>query len=193
MVILLTITISVSSFKTDKKRIIHDFSLRNYDGTVFSTMDQKEVKGYIVIFTCNHCPFAKLYTKRLSALNEKYRKLNIPLIAINSMDSLIYREESFENMGVVARRDSISFPYLQDSNQNIGKMFGATHTPSAFIIWKENSKWQIKYRGVIDNNGENPALATPFIANALNELLDGKKVSHSETSTFGCAIFYRKS
>ncbi len=173
-------------------KVIPDFSLRNVDQLIFSTNNNPNVKGYMVVFTCNHCPFAKLYTKRLNELNKKYNVLNVPLIAINSMDSLIYADESFANMQSKAKTDSFQFPYLHDTEQQVAKYFNAKHTPTAYVIWKEENKWIIKYSGAIDDNGENPNIAKPVLANAVDDLLSGTKVKEPKTESFGCAIFYRK-
>jgi peroxiredoxin len=181
-----------SSFKSFIGSTVTDFTLLNVDGKMFATSDFKNAKGFIVIFTCNHCPFAKLYSKRLNDLSKKYARLNVPLIAINSMDSLIYAEETFSEMKTKAKTDHFQFPYLQDTKQQVGKLFKAEHTPTAFIIWKENQLWKIKYKGAIDDNGENPGLAKPFVANAVDELIQGKPVSLPQTQSFGCSIFYRK-
>jgi peroxiredoxin len=143
----------------------------------------------MVIFTCNHCPFAKLYTQRFNELAGKFTPLGVPLLAVNSMDTLVYEEESFSLMK--ERAAGLRFPYLQDAAQTVGKAFGAEHTPQAFVIWREKGHWLVKYRGAIDDNGEHPELATPFIANAVSELLAGKPVSVPETESFGCRIFYR--
>jgi len=169
-----------------------DFALPNANGASFSTRDYPQAKGFIVIFTCNHCPFAKLYSKRMNALNSEFSKLQVPLIAVNSMDTLVYEDESFGLMQEKARQDSFNFPYLQDATQRIGKEFGAEHTPMAFVIWKEKAGFNIRYKGAIDDNGENPELATPFVANAVKELLQNKKVTQTETPSLGCRIFYRK-
>ncbi|MEI7801084.1 MAG: thioredoxin family protein [Bacteroidota bacterium] len=192
IVVLLAIAIIATSFKSDIGKVIPDFDLRNVDGKMISTSDYKNAKGFIVIFTCNHCPFAKLYSKRMNDLNKKYSALNIPLIAINSMDTLIYAEESFSKMKLKAKSESFNFPYLQDALQTAGKNFGAEHTPTAYVIWKENNQWKIKYKGSIDDNGENPQIAKPFVANAVDELLNEQPVTNSETQSFGCAIIYRK-
>ena len=157
-----------------------------------STTDFPNAKGFAVVFTCNHCPFAKLYTERFNDLYSKYAPLGVPLLAVNSMDSLVYEEETFALMQVRARGAGFQFPYLHDAAQSVGKAFGAEHTPNAFVIWKGNDRFLVKYAGSIDDNGEEPAKARPFIANAIDELLAGKPVSMPETESFGCQIFYRK-
>ena len=108
------------------------------------------------------------------------------------MDAATYDEESFVLMQEKAKNSKFNFPYLQDTLQTVGKNFNAEHTPHAFIIWKENDNWVIKYSGAIDDNGEHPELATPYIANAVEELLQNKPVSKAETPSFGCRIFYKK-
>ena len=170
---------------------IPDFSLLNIDSTRISFKTYPNAKGFIIVFTCNHCPFAKLYPERLNALNLKYSSLGVPLMAINSMDTAVYEEESFELMRTKAMREKTNFPYLYDASQIVGKSFGADHTPHAFVLWKENGEYIIKYSGAIDDNGEHPVLAISYIENALTELLANKTISNAETASFGCRIYYR--
>ncbi len=173
-------------------KVIKDFSLQNVNGTIFSLKEQLAAKGFMVVFTCNHCPFAKLYPARLNALNTKYKPLGVPLIAVNSMDTLVYEEESFAQMQNKAKEEHFNFPYLYDAMQIVGKNFDAEHTPQAYLIWKENNQWVIKYSGAIDDNGEHPELATSFIANAAEDLLHNRAVAKPVTESFGCRIIYRK-
>jgi len=193
------VIICISSFTHDKKpavsrlgKPINDFVLKNTDNTLVSLKDYSGAKGFIIIFTCNHCPFAKLYSQRLNDLNSKYKDLGVPLLAINSMDTSLYEEESFKLMKEKAETDHFSFPYLYDAMQIAGKSFGANHTPQAYVIWKENTQWIIKYSGAVDDNGEHPELATSYVGDALDELLQNKPVSKPEIESFGCRIFYRK-
>ncbi len=172
-------------------KIIPAFSLRNIDNKIVNLVDYKNAKGFIVVFTCNHCPFAKLYTKRFNELSKHYDSLGVYLLAINSMDTFIYEDESFQSMQKRATAEGYLFPYLQDASQKIGKLFKAKHTPQAFVIWNENNNWIIKYSGAIDDNGENPVLANPYISKAVDELLLNQLVSSPETETFGCRIIYR--
>jgi len=172
---------------------VQDFRLQNIDGRFVALKDYQHAKGIMVVFTCNHCPFAKLYTNRYNQLNSKYSQLGVPLIAINAMDTLLYDEESFALMQQKAKTEKFNFPYLYDATQAVGKDFGANHTPHAYIIWQENKQWIVKYSGGIDDNGDHPEKAKPFIANAVNTLLQGKKIANPETQSFGCKIFYRKS
>ena len=178
--------------KTDQEPWILDFRLKNIDGTTVSLSNREDAKGYIIIFTCNHCPFARLYTQRINALQARYSALQVPVIAINSMDTLVYADESFEKMREKAKKESYGFYYLQDGTQETARQFDARYTPTAFVVWKEQNVWKIKYRGAIDDNGENPQKAHSFVAQAVDELLSGKAVSRPLTEAFGCAIMLRK-
>lgn len=180
------------SFVIPDKKIVHNFSLKNVDGKIVSLSDYPDAKGFIIVFTCNHCPFAKLYSQRFNDLNTKYSSLGVPLIAVNSMDTLVYEEESFELMREKSERDHFNFPYLLDAAQSVGKDFGASYTPQAFVIWKENDEWVVRYNGAMDDNGEHPELAKSYVDTALQELLQGKPVSVTEAKSIGCRIHYRK-
>ena len=172
-------------------RDVPSIPLPNVDGRSVSFASFPEAKGFIVVFTCNHCPFAKLYTERLNALQARFAPQDVPLIAINSMDRLVYGEETFALMQARAQEAQFTFPYVQDSAQQAVRAFGAEHTPQAYVVWKEKGKWIIHYSGAIDNNGMEPEKATPFVAHAVDDLLAGRPVAAPVTESFGCRIFLR--
>jgi peroxiredoxin len=176
-----------------REKTISNFTLKNVDGKLVSLSKYSSAKGFVVVFTCNHCPFAKLYTKRLNDLNTKFNMLGVPLLAINSMDTTVYQEENFAMMRKKAKDEQFNFPYLYDRFQTVGKDFEADRTPHAFVIWKENGLWKIKYSGAIDDNGaEAEKVQNAYVAKVVKELLQGKPVSEPETSSLGCKISYRK-
>ena len=182
------------SFIGFNKEPISDFKLKNVDGNNVSLSDFKDAKGFIIIFTCNHCPFAKLYPPRFNALNEKYKKLGVPLIAISSTDTIQYEEDTFVEMVKKAVTEKFNFPYLYDSEQQVAKNFSAQKTPHAFVIWKENNQWVIKYNGAIDDNGMKPEkVKEQFVANAVDALLANEKINVTETKSIGCQIYFRNS
>jgi len=117
----------------------------------------------------------------------------VQLIAINSMDTLAYEDEGFKNMQKKAKAESFNFPYLYDPLQIVAKNFKANRTPEAFVIWKQNNVWEIKYRGAIDDNGAEPEkVMNEYLKNAVNELLNNNIVYVQETASMGCSIYYRK-
>jgi len=179
-----------SANSTDRE--IKNFKLKNIDNHYVSLTNYKNAKGFVVVFTCNKCPMAKFYSERLNALNTKYKTKGVYLLAINAMDTLAYAEESFKKMQKKATQEKLNFPYLQDKLQVVAKQFKATHTPQAFILWKNSSgKLLIKYEGSIDDNAGDASKAKPLVTNALDELLTNKKVTHPKTESFGCKIYYR--
>ena len=190
---LVTVCISSFGFKNEGEKTVADFTLLNVNGKMISLKDYSNEKGLMVVFTCNHCPFAKLYPKRLNNLNKKFKPLGVPLIAISSTDTILYEEDMYPRMVAKAKADKINFPYLYDGTQKVAKDFAAQKTPHAFLIWKENDQWVIKYSGAIDDNGMEPKLVQKhLLANAVDALLQGKPIEEKETKSIGCQIMFRK-
>jgi peroxiredoxin len=169
-----------------------DFSLKNVNGNMFSLNDYRNAKGFIIVFTCNHCPFAKLYPKRLNKLNKKYHHKGFPLLAISSTDTILYAEDTYDNMVIKANKEKFTFPYLYDSAQSVAKLYKAERTPQAFVIFKENNNWVIKYNGAIDDNGAEPKkVKVDYVSDAVDALLKNQKVLITETKSIGCKIMFR--
>ncbi len=186
--------INFSFLTNSTEKFIKNFTLKCVNNKKVSLNDYKDAKGFVVVFICNKCPMAKLYSDRLNKINEKYRKQNVYLLAINAMDTLVYAEESFKLMQKKATKDKFNFPYLQDKKQVVAKQFNATHTPQAFIIWKnkESNKFSIKYQGAIDDNAAEPEKATNhYVTSAIEDLLQNKPVAKPKSDSFGCRIFFR--
>jgi len=192
--LLLTLFFASSfSFKETKTdRTINNFSLKSTDNKVISLEKYKNAKGFIIVFTCNKCPMAKLYSERLNILYSKYKSKGIYLMAINSMDTLAYKEENFKLMQKKVKKEKLLFPYLQDKEQAVAKQFGATYTPQSFVIWKNKlGKWIIRYEGSIDDSALEPKKANNYLETAVVELLQNKTVTNPYTKSVGCRIFYR--
>ena len=182
------------SLKNDKKeKTVNDFSLLNVDGKSVSLNDYHNAKGFIIIFTCNHCPFAKLYPDRMNQLNERYKSFGIPLLAISSTDTLVYEEDNYSHMIEKSSKEKFNFPYLLDGDQNVAKDFGASKTPHAFVIWREKDHFTVKYSGTIDDNGAEPdKVKNQYVVKAVDALLASKEVDIKETKSIGCQIHFRK-
>lgn len=170
-----------------------DFSLKGTDDKMYSLSQYKDAKGFIVIFTCNHCPYAKAYEDRIVALDAKYKPLGYPVVAINPNDASVQPEDSFELMKVRAKEKGFTFPYLVDEGQKIFPQYGATKTPHVFVLQKEDGKNMVKYIGAIDNNHENPNDVTEkYVEAAVDALLKNETVKQSETVAIGCSIKVKK-
>jgi peroxiredoxin len=166
-----------------------DFKLKNVDGKMVSLADFKDAKGFIVIFTCNHCPYAKAYEDRIVALDKKYKEKGYPVIAINPNDPEVNAEDSYENMIVRAKEKGFTFPYLFDDGQKVYPEFGATRTPHVYILKKSKNKNIVSYIGAIDDNYEDEtAVNTKYVENAVDALIAGKTPSPETTKAIGCKI-----
>lgn len=163
-----------------------DFSLRNVDGKLVSLSDYKDVKGFIVVFTCNHCPYAQMYEERIIALHNKYKPKGFPVIAINPNSPAIVPDDSFEEMQKRAREMKYPFPYLFDEDQTVYPKYGATRTPHVFIM---DTSRVVRYIGAIDDNPELPSMAKNHYAeNALNAMLRGETPKPDYTLAIGCTV-----
>lgn len=170
-----------------------DFKLKNVDGKMVSLADFKEAKGFIVIFTCNHCPYAMAYEDRVIALDKKYKEKGYPVIAINPNDPEINAEDSYDKMIEHAQEKGFSFPYLFDEGQEIYPEYGATRTPHVYILKKSNGKNIVSYIGAIDDNYEDEtAVKTKYVENAVDALLAGKTPNPETTKAVGCTIKAKK-
>jgi len=166
-----------------------DFSLKNVNNKNVSLSDFKDAKGFIVIFTCNHCPFAKAYEDRIIALDKKYKGLGYPVIAINPNNPDVQSEDSFDLMKVRAKEKGFTFPYLFDEGQKIYPQYGATKTPHVYVLQKTKAGNQVKYIGAIDDNySDEAAVKTKYVENAVNALLKGGEVPVKTTKAIGCSI-----
>lgn len=176
-----------TGYKVDD--IATDFSLKNIDNKKVSLKDFKDAKGFIVIFTCNHCPYAQAYEDRIVALDKKYKKAGYPVIAINPNNPEKQKDDSFDLMKVKAKEKGFTFPYLLDEGQKIYPQYGATKTPHVYILQKTSKGNQVKYIGAIDDNyGDEKAVKQKYVENAVDALLKNKEVSVKETKAIGCSI-----
>jgi peroxiredoxin len=174
--------------------VVSDFSLKNVDNKNVSLSQFSNAKGFIVVFTCNSCPVAKKYEKRVEQLDKDFSSKAFPVIAISSNDVQINPGDSFEDMQKRAKSESYTFPYLYDESQAIAKQFGATNTPHVYVLAKDGNKLVVKYIGAIDNNVEDASKADKkYVADAVNSLLEGKDPIVASTKAIGCGIKWKKS
>ncbi|GAA4111801.1 hypothetical protein GCM10022393_09710 [Aquimarina addita] len=166
-----------------------DFSLKNVDGSMVSLASVENAKGYIVTFTCNECPFAKMYEDRLIALHTTYAPKGYAVIAINPNVS-VGGKESFEAMVTRAEEKSFPFPYLADEKQEIYPQYGAVRTPHIFLLDKER---KVQYIGTIDDNAKSPEdVKVKYLENAIEALEKGEKPNPDFTKAIGCPIKAKK-
>ncbi len=166
-----------------------DFTLKNVDGKMVSLSYYKNAKGFVVVFTCNHCPYAQAYQDRLIEIDKKYKSLGFPVIAINSNDASIVPEDSYDNMVIRAREKHYTFPYLRDEDQKVVREYGAERTPHVYLLKKQGKDLVVSYIGAIDDNYKDPmAVKEKYLENAINAVLQNKTPDPSYTKAIGCTI-----
>lgn len=170
-----------------------DFKLKNVDGKMVSLSDFTTAKGFIVVFTCNHCPYAKKYEDRIIELDKKYKSQGYPVIAINPNDPSVQPEDGYKQMIERAKQKNFAFPYLVDEGQKVFPQYGATKTPHVFLLQKENGKNIVKYIGAIDNNYENPNdVSEYYVQDAVNALIKNEPIKMTKTVAIGCTVKVKK-
>ena len=167
-----------------------DFKLKSVDNKMYSMADYKDAKGFIVIFTCNHCPFAVKYEDRIIDLAKRYKSKGYVLLAINPSDPAAQPEDSFELMQKRAKEKKFTFPYLFDEGQKIYPQYGATKTPHVFLLDKN---LVVKYIGAIDDNVEDASeVKEKYLENAIAALEKGEEPTPNTTKAIGCTIKVKK-
>jgi peroxiredoxin len=125
----------------------NDFALQGIDERTYSLADIHGLKGTVVIFICNHCPYVKASINRIVAEAKGLREIHIGTIAIMPNDTEAYPEDSFDNMKAFAARHGFTFPYVIDTTQEVARAYDAQCTPDFFGF---NAREELQYRGRLD-------------------------------------------
>jgi peroxiredoxin len=166
-----------------------DFNLKNVTGEIISFASFHNVKGYIVVFTCNTCPVAKAYEQRVIGLNKKYAPMGYPVIAINTNDPGVSPGDNFEAMVERAKEANYKFPYLFDEGQKMTNAYGARNTPTVFLVKRVKDGNLIVYTGAIDNDPEeDKSDRINYLEQALSATEAGKEPAVASTKAIGCSV-----
>ena len=189
--LLASVTVLAQGYEIGDK--VADFKLKNVDGKMVSLADYKNAKGFVVIFSCNHCPYVKAYEDRMIELHKKYEAKGFPVIAINSNDPVAVPEDSYDKMIERAKEKSFPFAYLFDEGQKVYPVFGAVRTPHVYLLSKKGKDMVVEYIGAIDDNYKDAtAVKEKYLENAIDALLAGKSPEVKETKAVGCSIKVKK-
>ena len=167
-----------------------DFNLKNIDGSMISLNSDSDAKGYILVFTCNTCPYSVMYEDRIMELDKMYADKGYPVLAIQPNNTEKSPGDSFDLMQKRAKDKGFTFPYLMDDTQETTLAYGATNTPHVFVLDKQgDNSFEVAYIGAIDNNSRNAAAADKhYVQDAVNSLIAGDNVSTTKTKAIGCTI-----
>lgn len=161
-----------------------DFNLKDVSGKMVSLAGMADAKGYVVTFTCNECPFAKMYEDRLVELHNEWAPKGYPVVAINANGG--GGQESMEAMQARAKDKDFPFVYLMDEGQKIYPQYGAVRTPHVFIL---DQNLSVRYIGAIDDNARDASdVKTSYVEDVLTALSKGKDPAVTYTKAIGCPI-----
>ena len=165
-----------------------EFDLPGVDGKTYMLRYFHNREIIVVVFTCNHCPYAQAYEGRLISLAKEFSK-KAAFIAISSNDAAKYPQDSFEGMKIRAMEKGFPYPYLYDESQETARAYGALVTPHVFVFDRSG---KLAYQGGVDDNWESEKAATKhYLRDALAELAEGKPVTRKTAPVVGCSIKWK--
>jgi peroxiredoxin len=165
------------------------FELPGVDDRRHALDDYADKEAVAVVFTCNHCPYARAWEDRLMGIQGDYAPRGVQLVAINSNDAKKYPDDSFPRMKERSEEKGFDFPYLYDESQEVARACGAERTPEIFLFDKGDT---LRYYGTVDDNYDDPAaVKAHYLREALEVVLAGKELSTAETTSVGCTIKWK--
>lgn len=168
-----------------------DFTLPATDGKTYHASELvQKARAFLVIFSCNHCPYVQAWEDRMNAIARDYANDHVYLVAINPNDVTRYPSDSWEQMIQRANEKQFEFPYLYDEAQSVAHAYGAERTPEVFLF---DTAGKLRYHGAIDDNYEHEEeVQHRYVRDALAALLAEKEVAIPETKPVGCTVKWKK-
>jgi peroxiredoxin len=171
-----------------------DFALPGTDGKTHRLSDYASSPILVVVFTCNHCPIAQMYEKRIERLEADYKSRGVALVAIEPNDPKALRideldssdtSDSLDEMKIRVRYKHLTYTYLYDGDtQKVTRAYGPQATPHVFIFDKTR---HLRYEGRIDDNYRIELVKTQDARNAIDALLAHREVPVTHTGAMGCS------
>lgn len=181
---------SPSALKLGSPAPLSDVRMKNIDGKELTLAGAAGKKGLLVVFTCNHCPWAKAWQDRIAALGNAAADSGVGVVAVNSNDPKSYPEDGFEDMQKRAKSVGFKFAYVVDGTSDVARAFGASHTPEAYLF---DARGKLVYHGAVDDNAQEPAqVKSHWLKDAVTAVAAGKPVAVAESKAMGCGIKYRQ-
>jgi hypothetical protein len=158
--------------------------LPDIDGTP-TPLHNGESAATVVVFTCNHCPYALAWHNRLQAVARDYLPHGVRVLQINANDAERYPHDSPAAMAERVHAGEFAGPYLHDSSQEVARAWGAAVTPDVYVL---DAEGQIVYHGAPDADHNDESLDAEWLREALDDVLAGQPVARAETKPVGCSI-----
>ena len=176
-----------------------NFALPGVDGKNHQLSDYASSPVLVVVFTCDHCPIAQMYERRIEQLYEEYGKRGVAVVAIQGNDPKATTIEELDSsdagdtlneMKVRVQYKHLHYPYLYDgATQSVTRAYGPQATPHVFIFDKDR---HLRYEGRMDNSYRIEMVKTQDARNAIEALLSNKPVPVTHTGVFGCSTKWQE-
>ena len=165
------------------------FSLPGVDGETRSLDSFADAELLVVVFTCNHCPYAIASEDRLLEIQRDYEDRGVRLVAISSNDADKYPDDSFDEMRKRAADKAFTFPYLYDESQEVARAYDAACTPDVFVFDRDR---KLIYNGRIDDNWQHPEeVDRQDLRAVLDAALERRTVDFEHIPSMGCSIKWK--
>jgi peroxiredoxin len=142
----------------------------------------------VLVFTCNHCPYALAWQGRLDDAARDYADRQVRFLAINANDAGRYPRDSYEAMQARVAAEDWPMPYLRDESQEVARAYGAKTTPDVFVL---DAGGRLRYRGAPDGDYDDPGQRAAWLRDALDAVLAGTEPDRTETAPVGCSIKWK--
>ncbi len=180
---------AVSTPAPDLGKPCPDFLLPGVDDRTYSLRDFAGARCLLVVFTCNHCPYARAVEDRVIALQREYPTGALQVVAICANDAVAYPDDARPKLAEHWRDKRMPFPYLHDETQAVARAFGAVCTPDYFLFDHDRA---LRYRGRLDDNWKEPERVTRReLKVAIDALLQGRMPAEPQQPSMGCSIKWR--
>jgi peroxiredoxin len=166
--------------------------LTGTDERSYTLGDFEDNEALLVVFTCNHCPYAKAKHPLLNEIAAEHD--DVAVVGINPNDPEEYPEDSFESMQAVVEDGEIAYDaYLFDETQDVATRYSAVCTPDPFLFERDGDTFRLAYHGRLDdalNPDDDPSRY--HIREAIDAVLEGEPVDLAFEPSRGCTIKWRE-
>ncbi|HSI80407.1 MAG TPA: thioredoxin family protein [Solirubrobacterales bacterium] len=163
--------------------------LPDTDGATHALPGPGEAPATVVIWTCNHCPYALGWHDRLVAAARDYADRGVRFLAVNSNDPERYPLDSLEAMRERVAAEDWPFPYLHDASQDAARAWNAQTTPHVYVV---DAEGRVRYEGAPDADHMDPNLDAGWVRDALDAILAGAEPERPSTDPVGCTIKWKQ-
>jgi len=181
-----------AALKIGDKMPARDVKLKGEGGKETTLAElSKGKRGTLVVITCNNCPWAKDWERRIVDIGNDWSQkpeFGMSVVAINPNDPTMSPSDSLDKIVARAKKEFYKFPYLQDTTQKLSKEFGATKTPECYLF---DAKGVLVYHGAVDDSRDSKKVQTRYLQSAFNSMRHGEPLKFAETKAVGCGIKYR--